>query len=242
MGTEGTKQGVEAVKENMASFNFPSSLSTLSTPGYRRSVLMRRLVAGLLIICAVLLALSGRAAKDPQVVVFARDVAPGTVLSADDVELRSLPSNMVPTNAVTDHAKAEGQVIAAAASAGEVLTTTRITGPDLVSSIAHARGADASSFTLVPVKLAEPDIIPMLHHGDEVSVVTTGGDSADAADTAVAAARTIATGGTVITAGSGEAQTGVLLLLRNEDAVNVAASSLTLPLTVVLTGGQHRGE
>lgn len=220
----------------MALFNFSSSLSILSTPGYRRSVLLRRIVAGLLIACAALLALSGRVAKDPQVVVFARDVGPGDVLDPHDVELRSLPSQFVPDNALTDGAKAEGQVIAAAASAGEVLTTTRITGPDLVSSVAHARGEDPSAFTLVPVKLAEPDIVPMLHHGDEVSVVTTA-DSA-AADVA---ARTIATGGTVITAGSGEAQTGVLLLLRNEDAETVAASSLTLPLTVVLTGGHHRG-
>ncbi len=219
----------------MALSTFSSSFSVLSTPGYRRSLLLRRVMAILLVVCAALLALSGRATRDPQVVVFARDVGPGDVLDADDVELRSLPRQFVPDNALADRTKAEGQVIAAAASAGEVLTTTRITGPDLVSSVAQARGEDPSAFTLVPVKLAEPDIVPMLHHGDEVSVVTTADAAADVT------ARTIATGGTVITAGSGEAQTGVLLLLRNEDAENVAASSLTLPLTVVLTGGRHRG-
>ena len=201
--------------------------SLLSTPGYRRSVFIRRVAAGVLIALAVLIAVTGRTVDDPRVVVFARDVAPGAVLTESDVELRAVPADIIPAHALTDRAAAQGQVVAAAASAGEILTTTRITGPDLVSSLVDGNNPD--DYTLVPVKLAEPDIIPMLHHGDEISVVTAEEEGAV----------TIATQGTVVSAGGDGESAGnaaVLLLLLNEDAARVAAASLSLPITVVLTG------
>lgn len=231
-------------------FSLPTA-GALTTPGYKRSVLLRRIIAGLLLVAAAASSMTERVHKDPEVVVFTRDVSPGEVLTAGDLALRPLPEGFAPGSAVRSLPDAEDQVVASAASAGEVVTATRLLGPDLVSSLVAARAndgaADPGRYTLVPVKLAEPDIIPMLHHGDEVSVVTV----ADApADPNYVPARTIAEGGTVVIAGTpisdggtdsptaahvSDGDAGILLLLRNEDAPTVAAASLTSPLAVILT-------
>ena len=129
----------------------------------------------------------------------------------------------MPDSVIPSIADAEGQVIASHASAGEVVTATRLLGPDLVSALV---GDKAEGYTMVPVKLADPDVIPMLHHGNHVSVVTAGDGSA----------QTVAESGIVVSTGAEEDEnnSGVLLLLKHEDAEAVAAASLTSPLTVVL--------
>lgn len=199
------------------------SLNFLRTPGYRRAVVLRRSAAAFLVVCAAVSALLSRADADPGVVVFARDVAPGDVVEADDIEIRPLPEEFVPPSTVDTVDAAAGQIVASHASTGEVVTATRLIGPDLVGALV---GDDASNFTMVPVKLADPDIIPMLHHGDRVSVVTTGDGRP----------RTVADSGIVVTAGSTEEEgsSGVLLLLAHDDASAVAAASLASPLAVVV--------
>ena len=200
-------------------------LDFLRTPGYRRAVVLRRSAAAVLVAGAALSALMNRANADPGVVVFARDVAPGDVVEADDLAVRPLPEDAVPSSAVASLEEASGQIVASHASAGEVVTATRLLGPDLVSALV---GDDADEFTLVPVKLADPDILPMLHHGDHVSVVTAGEKEAI----------TVAESGIVVIAGAPEEDdnpsSGLLLLLRHRDASAVAAASLTSPLAVVI--------
>lgn len=198
-------------------------LEFLRTPGYRRAVVLRRIAAAILVACAGLSALLSRADTDPGVVVFARDVAPGDVVEPDDLDVRALPEEFVPPSTVETVGEVAGQIVASHASAGEVVTATRLIGPDLVSALV---GGDASNFTMVPVKLADPDIIPMLHHGDHVSVVTAGDGQP----------RTVADSGIVVTAGSTEEEgsSGVLLLLDHNDASEVAAASLLSPLAVVV--------
>lgn len=198
-------------------------LNFLRTPGYRRAVVLRRSAAAVLVACAALSALLSRADADPGVVVFVRDVAPGDVVETDDLEVRALPEEFVPSSTVETVDDAAGQIVASHASAGEVVTATRLIGPDLVGALV---GDNASKFTMVPVKLADPDVIPMLHHGDRVSVVTAGDGQP----------RTVADSGIVVTAGSTEEEdsSGVLLLLAHDDASEVAAASLTSPLAVVV--------
>ena len=198
-------------------------LNFLRTPGYRRAVVLRRSAAAVLVACAAVSALLSRADADPGVVVFARDVAPGDVVEADDLDVRPLPEEFVPPSAVETVDTAAGQIVASHASAGEVVTATRLIGPDLVGALV---GDNASKFTMVPVKLADPDVIPMLHHGDRVSVVTAGDGQP----------RTVADSGIVVAAGSTEEEdsSGVLLLLAHDDASEVAAASLTSPLAVVV--------
>ncbi|OFP33528.1 MULTISPECIES: SAF domain-containing protein [unclassified Corynebacterium] len=195
----------------------------LRTPGYRRTVLLRRVLAALLIAAACVSALVRATHTDPVAVVFARDVPAGTRLNPEDVTLRRVPEEVLPDRALSEEALAHSHILAASAAAGEVVTTTRLVGPDLVSDLI----ADAPSgepFTMVPISLAEPDILPMLHHGARVEIVTEG-------------PRTVATGGRIVTVSdedSGGKDT-VLVLLRQSQAAAVAASSLAEPLAVVLT-------
>lgn len=193
-------------------------LASLRTPGYRRAVLIRRAAAVILVAAALTHVLIDASRSDPPILTFARDVAPGAVLTSDDLELRRLPGEAVPDGALDDAALAEGQLLAAAASRGEVVTATRLVGPDLAAALT-ADAPPEESFSMVPVPLAEPDILPLLHHGAVVDVVGQG-------------PRVVAAGGRVVTSGDGDA---VLVLLREGEAAAVAAASLSEPLTLVLS-------
>ena len=128
-----------------------AQIDRLRTPGYRRSVLLRRLAAAALVLAAALHVLLSAARADPLTLTFARDVAPGTTLTADDVVLARLPAQAVPRGALSDPALAEGQVLAAAAAEGEVVTSVRLVGPDLAAALepywnTYSAGGFAGSF------------------------------------------------------------------------------------------------
>lgn len=192
----------------------------LTLPGHHRSTLMRRACAGMLIVAAGISLLIDVAGSDPQVTTFARDVHAGVKLTEDDLTQTRVPAHIVPESAVTSPELAVGQIVAAGASAGEVITTTRLVGPDLVSELVKEE-PEGEPFTMVPLPLAEPDILPMLHHGARVDVVGQG-------------PAVIAEGGRIITVGE---EGTILVLLRQSQAAAVAAASLHDPLTVVLSGG-----
>lgn len=221
----------------------PRLVSTLRTPGHRRGVVVRRAIAVALLIAALASALS--AAKElPRVPVFSRDLPAGAELALADVDVARLPSSSIPDSAVA--AKPEeltGRVITAAAGKGEVITDARLLGEDLVSSLVG--GSDAAAARMIPVKLAEPDIIPHLHHGDTVDVVTAVDAASSPSDVGegeaptAPTARVIATGGRVVSTSSAEGEASsstVLLALPHDHANDVAAASLSQPLTVVIVG------
>lgn len=221
----------------------PRLVSTLRTPGHRRGVVVRRAIAVALLIAALASALS--AAKElPRVPVFSRDLPAGAELALADVDLARLPSSSIPDSAVA--AKPEeltGRVITAAAGRGEVITDARLLGEDLVSSLVG--GSEAAAARMIPVKLAEPDIIPHLHHGDTVDVVTAVDAASSPSDVGegeaptAPTARVIATGGRVVSTSSAEGEASsstVLLALPHDHANDVAAASLSQPLTVVIVG------
>lgn len=221
----------------------PRLVSTLRTPGHRRGVVVRRAIAVALLIAALASALS--AAKElPRVPVFSRDLPAGAELALADVDLVRLPSSSIPDSAVA--AKPEeltGRVITAAAGKGEVITDTRLLGEELVSSLVG--GSEDAAARMIPVKLAEPDIIPHLHHGDTVDVVTAVDAASSPSDVGegeaptAPTARVIATGGRVVSTSSAEGEASsstVLLALPHDHANDVAAASLSQPLTVVIVG------
>ena len=152
----------------MPTSHFPRLVDTLRTPGHRRGVLVRRAIAVALLIAALASALS--AAKElPRVPVFSRDLPAGAELALADVDLARLPASSIPDSTLTEKPEElSGRVITAAANKGEVITGARLLGEDLVSSLVGGTGAEAGR--MIPVKLAEPDIIPHLHHGDTVDV------------------------------------------------------------------------
>lgn len=246
--------------------------AALLRPGRARTVAVRRLLAvGLVIAALCNAAVSLRA--QPEVAVFAADVVPGQILSASDITVARLPADSIPASAL--ESVPEGSVVVAAAGAGEVVTSTRLLGPELTTSFGFSQGVDGdpgpivsdsteenfgTTWHMVPLPLAEPDVITLLHHGDEVSIITAadsartgGGDPGsdagpsserDSGDdvTAESAGELVAAGGRVISTAlpQGESRAGrpgtILVGLPAAEAQKVAALSLTRPLTVVLTG------
>lgn len=196
-------------------------LSVLRTPGWRRSVLLRRALAAVLLLAALALTLRDAGSSDPRVLVFSRAVPAGEVVSRDDVHPVAVPPHLLPASALRDPGEVEGRVIAAAAEAGEVATMSRFVGTDMSGSFV------GNITTMVPVRLAEPEILPLLHHGDVVDVVTNGPERTGT--------EVIATGGRVILADTRQSPGTLLVGLPEEDAHRVAAASLGTPLAVVLT-------
>lgn len=204
---------------------------TLTTPGWRRQLLLRRTLALALLAAAGFTALHSAGGRDPEVVVFTRDVPAGGAVTPDDVGLREVPPGLIPSGALTSPEDVNGRVVVAAAQPGEVATSSRFIGTAVTGQLVDQRTEPAN---MVPLKLAEPEILPLLHHGDTVAIVTHTADSGEP--------EVVAAGGRVVLAsmesdgpGSGPQGT-VLVALPESDARAVAAASLATPLAVVLTG------
>lgn len=210
--------------------------TVLTTPGWHRLLLIRRGLATLLLLMAALLFLRSLYSTDPQVAVFTTDIPAGSTITTGDVELRSVPTDLVPATAITEIADVEGRVSASAITAGEIVTTPRFIGNELISSFVANSTENFSSekLNMVPLKLADPSVIPLLHHGDTISVVSQ--------DPETGLPLTIATGGKVILAGeAGTSDPSTLLVALPENtAGTVAAASINSPLAVVLTGERSR--
>jgi Flp pilus assembly protein CpaB len=199
------------------------------TFGWRRVVLIRRVVAGGLVVGAVVLAI-----RDPQtegrsqtVLVTARDVAPGSALSASDIQVRRWPADLVPKNALHSVDQATGRVLAGAAGAGELLTSHRLAGPELAR---RARGrADAVS---VPIRLVDADIAGLLNPGQKVDVITVGSRSDQPTILASGAiVLTVLPDQSKIAAGRGRL---VLIAVPGQSAAKLAAATLSQEVTVTL--------
>ncbi|MGX4761852.1 SAF domain-containing protein [Corynebacterium minutissimum] len=211
-------------------------LQLLRTPGHRRSVLLRRVLASILLVAAGLSAVAS-AREQPRAVVMAREVSAGEKLTRDDVSLVRVPSSLIPASAVGSNPDdVVGRVLLASASPGEILTTPRLLSSDLIADFGMEDGH------LIPLTLAEPEIASNLHHGDTVNIV--GGSSTGEAETldvdfSAVHGSTIASGARVISVGTtdhGARGRTLLVALPAEAAEAVAAASLAQPLTVVIVG------
>lgn len=204
--------------------------STLTTPGWHRAVLLRRCAAVLFLLAAGVHALRGANPDLVQAVVTTRSLAAGEELSQGDVELRGVQPEQLPEGALvgTDGLEqAGGGIVVAAAGRGRMLANT-----DLVSD-ATARELAGDYATLVPIRLADPDLAALLRHGDELSVLAGGTDGA--------AATPLALGARVVVASPDAHNAIVLLAMPEEAAAAVASATLAGPLAVVITGTRARG-
>lgn len=206
-------------------------LHVLRTPGHQRSIILRRVTAAVLLVAAAASALASTR-EQPRVVVMARDVAAGETLALSDVSVARVPSSALPATALgSNPEEAVGRILVAAASTGEILTSTRLLSSDLIADFGMTDGH------LIPLTLAEPEIARNLHHGDTVNIVSTVEGSDDIS--VPTRGSTIARGARVVSVGTGEedARTHTLLVaLPAEAAEAVAAASLAQPLTVVIVG------
>jgi pilus assembly protein CpaB len=196
--------------------------------GRRRVALARRWLAGLLALAAVVVAVRGELAGpgDVEVLVAARDLAPGTTLAAADLRTDRWPAALVPSGALGVPSQAEGRVLAGAANLGEPLTAPRLAGPELAR---RATGtADAAG---VPIRLADAGVAGLLGPGRQVDVVTLG----ERADQPTV----LATGATVLAVLPAEQRPGaqgrlVLVAVPRSAATRLAAATLAKEVTVTL--------
>ena len=207
-------------------------LATLRTPGWRRTLLVRRTAALLLATLALALALRpADAGSRGPVVVAARDLASGTALTSADLALATWPGDLVPAGVLTAPADGTGRVLAGAARAGEPITDIRLVGPDAAGRVS-GRPDDAA----VPIRLADPDVARLLEPGSRVDVVTPASDgdrpvvlAADASVLTVVAAEA-----DTISPGQGARGRLVLVALPRADAARVAAAALSEQVAVTL--------
>ena len=135
-------------------------------PDFARTVLARRIAAGLLVALATVAALRPDPAGEPQdVVVALHDLSPGSTLTADDVALRQRPATTLPEGAVTSLRAVMGATLAGPSRRGEVLTDARVLGSRLTELSAGPDGR------VVPVHLADGAVAELLRPGDVVDIL-----------------------------------------------------------------------
>ena len=210
----------------------PSALSRLVhgwRPDWARTVAARRIAAAALVVLAAVAALR----SDPQgdrteIVVAARDLAPGIELSAADLRLETRTAATVPDGSQSDVDALVGSTLAGPARRGEVLTDVRLLGPRLAES---AAGPDAR---IVPLHLADTALLDLIRPGDVVDVLAaatsdTGGD---------ADPRVVATEAVVVLVSEKQKGPGngsdrvVLVALPSQAANDVAGAALVQTVTV----------
>ncbi|MCO1658927.1 SAF domain-containing protein [Pseudonocardia humida] len=195
--------------------------------GWRRALLLRRVLAAALAATALVLALSPaeRVAVVP-VVVAAADVPAGARLTAADLVVREWPAELAPAGVAHEVPALDGRSLVAAARAGEPITDARLAG---------AAPATDPGTAVVPVRLADPAVAAVLAPGSRVDVVAAGerpdepvvltsGATVQAVLDPAAAAR----------AGPGSGELLVLISMPRSAAERVAAMSLSGALAVTL--------
>ncbi|MEE2059759.1 SAF domain-containing protein [Rhodococcus artemisiae] len=212
--------------------NLPDRIRTLLSPGWARSVAVRRVVAALLVVLAAIFALrNDPTTEHTAVVIAARDLTPGVALTADDVEFADRDTSTLVTGTLTDVADAIGHTLAGPVPAGEALVDTRLLGPRLAAA---AVGVGADDARVVPIRLADAGVGRLLREGDRVDVLTVTAES----DAAMGDAHVLARGAVVVLAqheeSSDQRERVILVALEQEQAMSVAAASLTSALTVTL--------
>lgn len=205
----------------------PERLSTALRPDFARTVLARRIAAGLLVVLAAASALR----PDPagtyvDVAVAATDLRPGTALRAEDAELQKHSVATLPDGALTNLDALVGSTLAGPARRGEILTDARVLGSRLAGMSA---GPDAR---MVPLHLADVAVLDVIRPGDVVDVL--GAPAAEAG----ARPRMLATGAVVILVSAAAAGHGadrvVLVALPAAAATAVAGASLVQTVTLTL--------
>jgi len=145
----------------------PPRLARAWAAGRRAVLLRRRLLAALCLGLAVLSGLRVVAGPPPPtepLLVAARDLPAGTVLSADDLTTRRVPVGVAPVAAVS-RADVLGRTLAAPLTAGEPVTVVRLMAPGLLDGY--------PGLVAVPVRIPDPDSVALLQVGDRIDLLAT---------------------------------------------------------------------
>lgn len=200
-----------------------SRVSLALRPDWTRTVRARRVTAGALVVLAGLSAIRSDPRGDQlEVVVARRDIAPGTILTVDDLSLESRTAHTLPDGAATDVAAVVQATLAGPVRRGEILTDVRVLGDRLTDA---AAGPDAR---IVGVHPADAALTDLVRPGDVVDVVATGPDDAGAA-------RVLASGGIVVLVSDKNNHDDRVVLVALPATAAVAVAGATLGQAVTLT-------
>jgi Flp pilus assembly protein CpaB len=221
------------VRESSLNPSLFSRISTPLRPDWTRTVLARRVAAGGLVVLAGVAALRSNPDGDSvEVVVAARDLRPGTALTADDVRLERRLATTVPDGSPADLGAVVGSTLASPTRRGEVLTDVRLLGSRLAESTA---GPGAR---IVPLHLADSALIDLVRVGDVVDVLAAPANDSPVAGPA--ASRVVATDAVVVLVSAKEkvqvadGDRVVLVALPARVANTVAGSTLGQAVTLTL--------
>jgi Flp pilus assembly protein CpaB len=211
----------------------PSALNRIVErlrPDWSRTVAARRVAAGALVVLAAIAALRPDPAQErTDIVVAARDLAPGIELGPADVRVETRTASTVPDGAQTDLARVVGATLAGPARRGEPLTDVRVLGPRLAES---AAGPNAR---IVPLHLDDTALLDLIRPGDVVDVLGAGPDGGVGADAEPAV---VATDAVVVLVSQKPTGTGsggdrvVLVALPAHEANEVAGATLVQSVTL----------
>lgn len=196
-------------------------------------MLARRVAAGGLVVLAGLTALRSNPAGDwAEVVVAARDLRPGSTLTADDVRLEKRLAATIPDGSQADVGPVVGSTLAGPTRRGEVLTDVRLLGSRLAESTA---GPGAR---IVPLHLSDSALIDLVRVGDVVDVLAA--PATDSSAGAQAVTKVVATDAVVVLVSAkqkvqaADSDRVVLVALPARVANTVAGSALGQAVTLTL--------
>ncbi|MGA3252888.1 MAG: SAF domain-containing protein [Mycobacterium sp.] len=208
-------------------------ISTSLRPDWTRTVLARRVAAAGLVVLAGVAELRSDPDGDlAEVVVAARDLAPGAALTPDDVRIERRSATTVPDGSQANLSTVVGSTLASPTRRGEVLTDVRLLGSRLAESTA---GPGAR---IVPLHLADSALIDLVRVGDVVDVLAAPGTDSRA-DTQ-AATKVVATDAVVVLVSAkpkvqdADSDRVVLVALPARVANMVAGSALGQAVTLTL--------
>jgi Flp pilus assembly protein CpaB len=197
-------------------------------PDWTRTVAARRWAAGALVLLAAVAALRPDPADGrSDVVVAARDLAPGVELTAADLRVEPRSSTTIPEGAQTDAGHLVGATLTGPARRGEVLTDLRVLSSRLPEATV---GSDAR---IVPVHPTDAALLDLVRPGDVVDVLAVSPPVAGADQERP---RVVATNAVVVlvsAAGKSGGRDGVVLVALPMSAANeVAGASLSQAITL----------
>ncbi|WP_068187654.1 SAF domain-containing protein [Mycobacterium sp. UM_CSW] len=208
-------------------------LSASLRPDWTRTVLARRVAAGGLVVLAGVATLRSNPDGDyAEVVVAARDLAPGAALTTDDVLIEKRSATTVPDGSKADLAAVVGSTLASPTRRGEVLTDVRLLGSRL-AELTAGPGA-----RIVPLHLADGALLDLVRVGDVVDVLAA--PATDPPAGAPPASRVVATDAVVVVVSAkqkgqaADADRVVLVALPARVANTVAGSTLGQTVTLTL--------
>lgn len=161
------------------------------------------------------------------VVVATREVTAGSILADSDVHVVALPASAVPPTAKRSESEVLGHTVTGPVGAGEVITATRLVGPDLIAGFGEDRVA-------APVRMADAEAVRLLHVGDRIEVYAP----AAAGSRASAVVRT-APVVTLPDYGADPAPTSgalVVVAVLPDEAARLAQESSRAPLSFTILG------